>query len=83
MSDNALNPKPYEDNDVNQVIATPSEGRAALEDLIQANWKTIAAAPQEGNIEITNSPAISLTEKIAANDNTIYYEITKRQTHVR
>jgi hypothetical protein len=83
MTDNALNPKPYEQSDVNQATPEPSEGRAALEDLLQANWNMVATSPQEGNVEITNSPATILTKKIAANDNPIYYEVTKRQTHVR
>ena len=62
LSDRALNPKPYEENNVNQVIvATPSDGRASLKDLLQANWKIVAPSPREDQIEVATPQPASAT----------------------
>jgi hypothetical protein len=77
LSDDALNPQPYEPEiDIDYETHTVNKP-------LDQRWQTITTSQHEDQIEVTTSSVLFATEKVAANDNSTYYQVTKQQSNVR
>jgi hypothetical protein len=87
LSDKSLNPTPYDANAVDQLAAGNNANAAVAENndipiRLSNNWKPISTSAQDGHIEVTSAQESPKTERITANDNSLYYQITVERTNV-